>query len=194
MSTLARRGASLPLLACVGTLVSCAVVALAVHYRRRRSRRRWPQGVEVRPSRVRGAGDGLFATRTFEAGEMLGEYYGQVLSLWQAMNLENRDYLMGGFGCAHSSQYEHTGSTRACTRVPFRPWLPPGSTRTSTRTLRSTPRWATAQPYSRRPPQPFGPGKAPGCDPHTGGGVRDARRVPGGVRRATSTTTSTRAS
>lgn len=29
---------------------------------------------------------------------MLGEYYGQVLSLWQAMNLENRDYLMGGFG------------------------------------------------------------------------------------------------
>ena len=103
MSTLARRGASLPLLACVGTLVSCAVVALAVHYRRRRSRRRWPQGVEVRPSRVRGAGDGLFATRTFEAGEMLGEYYGQVLSLWQAMNLENRDYLMGGFGCAQLS-------------------------------------------------------------------------------------------
>ena len=38
------------------------------------------------------------ATRVFEAGEALGEYYGQVLSLWQAMNLENRDYLMGGFG------------------------------------------------------------------------------------------------
>jgi len=47
---------------------------------------------------VQGAGEGLFATRVFEAGEALGEYYGQVLSLWQAMNLDNRDYLMGGFG------------------------------------------------------------------------------------------------
>ena len=68
------------------------------HQRIKRGRRRWPNGVEVRPSKVRGAGDGLFATRAFEAGEALGEYYGQVLSLWQAMNLENRDYLMGGFG------------------------------------------------------------------------------------------------
>ena len=37
------------------------------------------------------------SARVFEAGKALGEYYGQVLSLWQAMNLENRDYLMGGF-------------------------------------------------------------------------------------------------
>ena len=83
----------------MGTLVACSVVAIGLlEYRRRRSRRRWPHGVEVRPSRVQGGGDGLFATRVFEAGEALGEYYGQVLSLWQAMNLDNRDYLMGGFG------------------------------------------------------------------------------------------------
>ena len=83
----------------MGTLVACSLVAVGLlEYRRRRSRRRWPHGVEVRPSRVPGGGDGLFATRVFEAGEALGEYYGQVLSLWQAMNLENRDYLMGGFG------------------------------------------------------------------------------------------------
>lgn len=102
-----RRGDDLPMSvpsrgvssAWMGTLVACSLVAVGLlEYRRRRSRRRWPHGVEVRPSRVPGGGDGLFATRVFEAGEALGEYYGQVLSLWQAMNLENRDYLMGGFG------------------------------------------------------------------------------------------------
>ena len=66
--------------------------------RRRPARRRWSHGVEVRPSRIRGAGDGLFASRDFAAGEALGEYYGLVLTLLQAHNLEDRDYLMGGFG------------------------------------------------------------------------------------------------
>ena len=31
-------------------------------------------------------------------GEALGEYRGRVISLHQAIQLENRDYLMGGFG------------------------------------------------------------------------------------------------
>ena len=60
--------------------------------------RRWPNGVEVRPSRIRGGGLGLFAWRAFAAGETLGEYRGRVLTLLQAHKLEDRDYLMGGFG------------------------------------------------------------------------------------------------
>ena len=64
------------------------------------ARRRWDHGVEVLPSSIPGAGDGLFVWRDFEEGEVLGEYYGLVLSLLQAYQLENRDYLMGGFGCA----------------------------------------------------------------------------------------------
>ena len=84
----------------MGTLVACSLVAVGLlEYRRRRSRRRWPHGVEVRPSRVPGGGDGLFATRPFAPGEAIGEYRGRVLSLRQAQLLENRDYLMG-FGCA----------------------------------------------------------------------------------------------
>jgi len=98
MSLVARVSSPLAAKACLGTLVACSVVALALRYHRRRARRTWPNGVEVRLSKVQGAGEGLFAARVFEAGEVLGEYYGQVLSLWQAMNLENRDYLMGGFG------------------------------------------------------------------------------------------------
>ena len=64
---------------------------------RRRVARSWP-GLEARRSRIAGAGDGLYATRSYAAGEVLGEYYGRVLSLRQATQLENRDYLMGGFG------------------------------------------------------------------------------------------------
>ncbi|KAL1511920.1 hypothetical protein AB1Y20_005201 [Prymnesium parvum] len=60
--------------------------------------RSWPHGVEVRTSRLRGAGLGLFARRDFAPGERLGAYHGRVLSLLQAHLLENRDYLMGGFG------------------------------------------------------------------------------------------------
>ena len=61
--------------------------------------RRWPAlGVEVRRSRIPNSGDGLFAARDFAAGELLGEYRGRVLSLLQATRLQDRDYLMGGFG------------------------------------------------------------------------------------------------
>ena len=63
-------------------------------------KRSWSHGVEVRTSLISGGGDGLFASRDFEAGEVLGEYYGRVLSLLQATKLVDRDYLMGGFGCA----------------------------------------------------------------------------------------------
>jgi hypothetical protein len=80
-------------------VAACAALLL---WRRRVTQRRlvtrsWP-GLEVRRSRVAGAGDGLFATRAYAAGELIGEYYGRVLSLHQATQLENRDYLMGGFG------------------------------------------------------------------------------------------------
>jgi hypothetical protein len=79
-----------------------AVVGAYFLYRmyRRRPTRSWPHGVEVRQSRIKGAGDGLFAWRDFAAGEELGVYYGRVLSLLQAPQLVDRDYLMGGFGCA----------------------------------------------------------------------------------------------
>jgi hypothetical protein len=60
--------------------------------------RTWPHGVEARRSLIVKGGEGLFATREFGASEVLGEYHGRVLNLAQAMRLENRDYLMGGFG------------------------------------------------------------------------------------------------
>ncbi len=79
-----------------------AAIALAIAVRQRQLanavKRRWAHGVEVRRSCVRGAGDGLFAARDFACGEVLGEYYGRALSLLQAINLKDRDYLMGGFG------------------------------------------------------------------------------------------------
>ena len=63
------------------------------------AKRSWPElGVEVRKSRIPNSGDGLFAARDFAAGELLGEYRGRVLSLLQATRLQDRDYLMGGFG------------------------------------------------------------------------------------------------
>jgi hypothetical protein len=74
------------------------VAALHIRSRRRPAVRSWWQGVEVRPSRIDGAGDGLFTTRRFVVGEVLGLYYGRVLSLVEATRLSNRDYLMGGFG------------------------------------------------------------------------------------------------
>merc|ERR1719382_1390671 len=101
------------ILACVAVT---APLLLLIWWRRSRAllratpRREWPNGVEVRPSCIAGAGDGLFVNRRFEAGmrcycyyaesphswrvvlagEVLGEYRGRVLSLHQAMCLENR--------------------------------------------------------------------------------------------------------
>ena len=72
MSLVARVSSPLAAKACLGTLVACSVVALALRYYRRRARRTWPNGVEVRLSKVQGAGEGLFAARVFEAGEVLG--------------------------------------------------------------------------------------------------------------------------
>lgn len=69
-----------------------------IKFWRRVVRRFEQQGVEVRPSLIPNSGNGLFAARDFEAGEPLGEYRGRVLSLLQAHRLEDRDYLMGGFG------------------------------------------------------------------------------------------------
>ena len=85
----------------LAAIVTVSAIAL-VWWRRRRllrppAKRSWP-GLEVRASRIPNAGDGLFTTREFAAGEVLGEYYGRVLSLLQVMKLQNRDYVMGGFG------------------------------------------------------------------------------------------------
>ena len=96
--------------ACIAIGSAAVAVVARLLLRRYRRRRRaattlpcWPdQGLEVRPSLIAGGGDGLFAARAFGEGEVLGEYRGRVLSLHQAHLLENRDYLMGGFGCVSS--------------------------------------------------------------------------------------------
>ena len=65
-----------------------------VHRRRKAGRRWWPPGVEVRPSTIKGAGDGLFALRNFVTGEVLGEYCGERRNfLWMLQN-ENTGYVM----------------------------------------------------------------------------------------------------
>ena len=96
---------SRPTTATTVALAGGALAAALLAYRLYRTRARrspptrsWPHGVEARPSLIQGGGDGLFAWRDFAAGEELGEYYGRVLSLLQAHQLVDRDYLMGGFG------------------------------------------------------------------------------------------------
>ena len=65
-----------------------------VHRRRKAGRRWWPPGVEVRPSTIKGAGDGLFALRNFVTGEVLGAYGGEGRNfLWMLQN-ENTGYVM----------------------------------------------------------------------------------------------------
>ena len=61
---------------------------------------RWDDGFTspVRCSVIPNAGQGLFATRNFTKGDLLGVYRGRVLYLLQAHQLEDRDYLIGGFG------------------------------------------------------------------------------------------------
>lgn len=51
--------------------------------------------VEVRPSLILNAGDGLFAVRDFMEGEVVCEYYGKVLTLLQALRTTDKTYLMG---------------------------------------------------------------------------------------------------
>ena len=95
--------------ACV--LTAAAVAArLAKAYRQRRRRRRqrereaayrvgpaWRR-LRVAPSTINGAGEGLFATQAIAAHETIGFYRGEVLTLREALQLKDRDYLMGGFG------------------------------------------------------------------------------------------------
>ena len=95
--------------ACV--LTAAAVAArLAKAYRQRRRRRRqrereaayrvgpaWRR-LRVAPSTIKGAGEGLFATQRIAASETIGFYRGEVLTLREALQLKDRDYLMGGFG------------------------------------------------------------------------------------------------
>ena len=89
-----------------GALCLAAVASTAVYWlwRRRTAGRQkiarsWPsEGVATGPSRIPGAGDGLFATRTFEADETLCEYFGEVLSFAEMVKRADHDYIMGGFG------------------------------------------------------------------------------------------------
>jgi SET domain-containing protein len=95
--------------ACV--LTAAAVAArLAKAYRQRRRRRHqrareaeyrvgpaWRR-LRVAPSTIEGAGEGLFATERIAADETIGFYRGEVLTLREALQLKDRDYLMGGFG------------------------------------------------------------------------------------------------
>jgi len=62
--------------------------------------RSWPQGVEVRPSLIENAGEGLFAARCFAKGDVLGEYRGVVVSMMQRLKRDDddTDYMMGGWG------------------------------------------------------------------------------------------------
>ena len=55
-------------------------------------------GVEVRPSTIPGAGNGLFAARDFSEGQLVCEYTGEILTFLQAMKAADKTYLMGGFG------------------------------------------------------------------------------------------------
>ena len=95
--------------ACV--LTAAAVAArLARAYRQRKRRRRqrereaayrvgpaWRR-LRVAPSTIKGAGEGLFATERIAANDTIGFYRGEVLTLREALQLKDRDYLMGGFG------------------------------------------------------------------------------------------------
>ncbi|KAJ1460635.1 hypothetical protein M885DRAFT_478187 [Pelagophyceae sp. CCMP2097] len=51
--------------------------------------------LEVRESLLPSAGEGLFATKNFEAGEAICDYRGVVLSLARAVQLPDKNYLMG---------------------------------------------------------------------------------------------------
>jgi hypothetical protein len=76
---------------------AAAVLGIAAIYTRRLrcNKRSWPTGVAVRASLVSGAGDGLFALRTFSRGECMGEYRGKVLSLIARLKRDDHDYTMG---------------------------------------------------------------------------------------------------
>lgn len=52
----------------------------------------------MRVSTIPEAGNGLFATRDFENGQLVCEYTGKVLTFMQALKCEDKTYMMGGFG------------------------------------------------------------------------------------------------
>ena len=95
--------------ACVLTAAAVAArLAKAYCQRKRRRRQREKEAayrvgpawrrLRVAPSTVKGAGEGLFATQAIAANETIGFYRGEVLTLREALQLKDRDYLMGGFG------------------------------------------------------------------------------------------------
>ena len=57
-----------------------------------------PKYLQVRPSRIEGAGDGLFVRRRIRAGTVMCEYAGTRLSLAQMLRTTDKSYVMGGFG------------------------------------------------------------------------------------------------
>ena len=57
-----------------------------------------PSSLEVRASQIEEAGNGLFAGRTFTAGELICVYSGREMGLREAMRCTDTTYVMGGFG------------------------------------------------------------------------------------------------
>ena len=106
-------------IALVSGLAGCAtLLVLWRHVRRRTNRLTWPAiGVGVAPSTIPGAGDGLFALRDFAAGEVLADYYGEVLSFAKMALRENRDYIMGGFGLNCSSARQPRPLTAVAAKI-----------------------------------------------------------------------------
>lgn len=61
--------------------------------------REWPtDGLRAAPSLVPNGGLGIFATRAFEPESPICTYHGEELGLAEAIQREQRDYIMGGFG------------------------------------------------------------------------------------------------
>ena len=49
--------------------------------------------MEIRPSTISGAGRGLFATKSYNKGEILGTYHGFVVGKTETVSPEKEDYL-----------------------------------------------------------------------------------------------------
>ena len=82
---------------CLSTAGAALALGFIVFKRRRNKyERTWhDKGLAVKKSNIADAGDGLFATKPFKKGQCIAEYRGRRLTLAQALNLPNTDYLCG---------------------------------------------------------------------------------------------------
>ena len=102
MVAMASLSSKVSLLSVAGSSVIVLIYLLSKRRRRLQLAQNhvWEElGLAVAPSLLQGAGQGLFVTRAFAQGETIALYYGEVLSFAKMCLCEERDYLMGGFGC-----------------------------------------------------------------------------------------------